>query len=371
MRVLVVSNLDSARPFGQFTRPFYLGREIARLGEEVANLGIDCERVDFGPTTEFDDLSVRSRVRAVRRAVREFRPDVLYAHQNAPALAALLGAEGVPVVADFHSVASIELTGSAKLRGGLRSAVTRAAGARARAVETLIARRSAKVIAAGPEVADAVRRRNRPRVPPAVVLNGADPQLARAPRAPDNPFGNGAGSHALATLPVQSSPSNERALGFMRDVTGSLRSIDADVAVNIMGTDRGAPVPGMRFLGFQPELQSWLDHADVCLLPYPEDAALFGGPRNKLIEYLVRARTIVTTPEGLRGFGEAANWKGVYVVEPEPLAFAHAILAAAQPGADTLEQSRDAARRLAWDDLARDVAAILLDATTAGRRGAP
>src|SRR3954463_5841993 len=98
----------------------------------------------------------------------------------------------------------------------------------------------------------------------------------------------------------------------------------------------------MRSLDFQSELQPWLDHADACLLPYPDDAALFGGPRNKLIEYLVRARTIVTTPEGLRGFGEAADWKGVYVADPEPEAFARVIVAAVQPGAETLEQSRSA-----------------------------
>ena len=50
VRVLIVSNLDSDKPFGQFLRPFHLGRGLARHGLEVGNVGVDCSLVDFGPT---------------------------------------------------------------------------------------------------------------------------------------------------------------------------------------------------------------------------------------------------------------------------------------------------------------------------------
>jgi glycosyltransferase involved in cell wall biosynthesis len=190
------------------------------------------------------------------------------------------------------------------------------------------------------------------------VLNGADPALARLPRSPDNPYGNGRTGHALATLPADSSPSNASAIGFVREVLDELRSLAPGLTVNVLGSD-GEEGSGLRYLGFQPEIRPWLDHADACLMPYPQEAALFGGPRNKLIEYLVRGRTVVTTPEGLRGLGQAADWDGVYVAAPDPAEFARAVATAVRSDAETLDRSREAARRLTWDRLAGEVVAIL------------
>ena len=48
MKVLIVSNLDSDRPFGQFLRPFHMGRGLARHGLDVGNVGVNCSRIDFG-----------------------------------------------------------------------------------------------------------------------------------------------------------------------------------------------------------------------------------------------------------------------------------------------------------------------------------
>jgi glycosyltransferase involved in cell wall biosynthesis len=86
--------------------------------------------------------------------------------------------------------------------------------------------------------------------------------------------------------------------------------------------DRGSQV---LHHGFQRDLLQWIDHADVCLLPYPEEAALFGGARNKLLEFVARAKRIVTTVEGLRGLSQIDGWDGVTVTSDSPVEFAAAI----------------------------------------------
>src|SRR3954468_11254501 len=93
-RVLIVSNLDSANPFGQFTRPFYLGEGLAEAGMAVGQLGVDATRVTYGPAWSTGTQSMSLLRRALRQAVAEFEPDVLYAHQNLPAVVAIREATG-------------------------------------------------------------------------------------------------------------------------------------------------------------------------------------------------------------------------------------------------------------------------------------
>ena len=107
LKVLLASNLDSRAPFGNFTRPFFLGRALAELGVEVANVSIDPSAIDFGPTARATPKPLARMAADIARAARRFGPDVIYAHEMRPALASLLVRSGVPVVADFHSLPSI------------------------------------------------------------------------------------------------------------------------------------------------------------------------------------------------------------------------------------------------------------------------
>lgn len=359
VKVLIASNLDSRHPFGQFTRPYFLGAGIAGAGHEVANVGLDCSRVTFGPSWSIGHASLRRFGSAITAAVRRFRPDVVYAHQNLPAAAAVLAARATPVAADFHSIPSVEWL--ALGRGATPGELGRylVAAAKARAAERFVARRADLVIAASTEMAEEVARRYAPRATPVAVPNGVDPTLLDAAAPLSTPFAAGT-RNVVATIPTAASPSNRRALDFLREATLALGGGPGTPAVHVLGSADGPAAPGLHYQGFQEDLLPWMDRADVCALPYPERARLYGGARNKLLEYLARGRTLVTTTEGLRGLEEAAAWPGVSVTADDPAEFAAALRAAADPDAPRLDDERDLVHRLLrWDILGQRAADAL------------
>jgi glycosyltransferase involved in cell wall biosynthesis len=362
MRVLIASNMDSSQPFGQFTRPFHLGAGLSEGGVTVACVGIDCSAVHYGESWSVRRKSLRSLARACSVARREFQPDVVYGHEMRGAMAAMLGARGVPLVVDFHSVPSVEWAGYARDAPASEALRFRLAGLRSAAAERTVTSRARQVIAAGAEVAEEVSRRYSPVRPPAVVGNGVARQILEHPIAATGPYGPGI--HAMTTIPGAQSVSNARALEFLG---AAARALDVgqepSVTVHVIGSAEGPSAGSLVYEGFQEELLPWIGHADVCLLPYPDDAALCGGARNKLLEYVARGRTLVTTREGLRGLPEAAQWEGVTVTEDDPAAFAAAIRKAASANAPTLDEVRAQIHdRLRWDRLALEAKEVLQSA---------
>ena len=361
MRVLLLSNLDSGRPFGQFLRPFYLGRGLARHGLEVGSVGVDCSLVDYGPAWSTEAKSLTRLARLAVRVRREFRPDVIYAHELRPATAALLALRGSSVVADLHSVPSVEWRGYMAEASTREAALYRLAGLRAAASERLIMRRADRVIAAGANVAQRVSELYRARSAPVVIVNGVDDEMLSAPTEPVNPYAGEPGErHAVTTLPGAVTPANDRARRFLDAVDAELEGHSPRVTLHVLGTS-GAPAGSrVRMHGYQPDLLPWIDHADVCMLPYPAEAALCGGPRNKLLESLARGRAVVTTDEGTRGLEEVAGWPGVHVSSDEPAAFAAALRdASSRPDGSIEERRRRLGERFRWDALAAEVADVL------------
>lgn len=358
MRVLIVSNLDSKRPFGQYGRPFFLGRGMARSGIEVAEVGVDCSDVDFGPSKSIGRQRLLRLAAATAAARRRFRPDVIYAHQNMPGVAALMASGGMPVAADFHSLPSVEWQSLAAAARGPAAHLLRAKWLRAAVVERLLAKRADLVVSAGESLGREIADRYKPANELFVVANGVDHELLQAPPAPESPYNGSAPAHALATLPM-SSATNKRALQFLGEAAKHLDALDAQLEVHVVGTEDGPRADVLRYHGLRA-IGPWLDHADVCLLPYPEDAMHFGGSKYKFMEYLARGRRIVSTPEGVRGLEEAAYWDGVRVVPFEPAAFARAVVEAVAPGAPAIEESRQLIRtRYRWDVLADELAGAL------------
>ena len=370
IRLLIVSNLDSDRPFGQFLRPYHMGRGLARHGLEVGSVGVNCSRVDFGPTWSTGKKSLAQVARLAARAHRAFDPDVVYAHELRPATASIVALRGVPVVADLHSLPSVEWRGYVAEASGRQAAVYRLAGFRASLSERLIAGRADRVIAAGANVAERFSELYRPDAAPVVVVNGVDHDMLAAPTATASPYeGEHGDRHAVTTLPASVTPSNDRATRFLEAVDAELEGHSPRVALHVLGASHGPPRSRVRFHGYQPELMPWIDHADACLLPYPPEAALCGGPRNKLLEYLARGRAIVTTEEGTRGLEEVASWPGVHVAGDNPASFAAALRAAIDRKDGGLELRREWIReRLVWDTLAGEVAQVLSRAADARRR---
>jgi len=324
-------------------------------------MSVWCQRVDFGPAWSIGRQGLRRRARAISLACGRFGPDVVYAHQNMPAAAAILARPGVPIVADFHALPSIEWMA---LAGGSRppeSLGHAAAGVRAAAAEAFVARGADAVIAAGESLGLAVMRRYRLSEPPAVVPNGVDRHLLDSPPAKTSPYEGLEGDrHALAILPAAATPANARALSFLCAAAEELSGGSPTVAIHVLGSASGPSAPLLRYHGLAPDLVPWIEHADVCLLPYPREAALYGGAKNKTLEYLARGRALVTTPEGLWGVEEAAGLDGVHVVSHEPADFAAAVRAAAADGAKRLDPTRELIRNgFRWDVLAARVAGTL------------
>lgn len=359
-RVLIVSNLDSKQPFGQFTRPFFLGRGMARLGIEVGNVAPDCSRVDFGPVWSTGTQGLRALRAATMTALGTFRPDVIYAHQNMPAVAAILARGSAPIAADSHALASEEWRLRAQGQPPAETLVCRLRQAKAYTAERLISKRASLIVAAAEELGAMLAQMHGARRL-ATVLNGVDDRMLESPTTSAPDAYRTPGPHVVATLPIASSTANERALRFLRQATIELRKLLPTAEVHVLGTEEGeAPgTGGMRFHGMQDVLP-WVDNADVCVMPYPQEAVVLGGVRNKLLEYLSRGRTLVTTEEGLMGFTECRDWEGVSVAPDEPTGFARAVSAAAGGDAPTLEAHRDFTREhLSWNRHARHLIDVL------------
>lgn len=360
-RVLIVSNLDSESPFGQFTRPFFLGRGLSRLGVEVGNVAPDCARVDFGPTWSTRSQSLRALRVATKAAVDAFKPDVLYAHQNMPAVVALTAGVGLPVISDVHSLPSKEWAQHASDAGRIHSLPFRVKQVKAFAAERLICRRSDAVIAAASELAEMLTEVHGARNPFS-VNNGVDDRMLDAPATePPDAFAQ-QGPHFVTLLPIGASPANALAFELLAAVVPVLRAKSPTCTVHLLGAEAGdgPSMPGLTYHGLVPDTLPWIENATACLLPYPREAVIIGAVRNKLLEFLARARILVTTEEGLRGFREAGDWDGVIVASDDVDGFATACLASADANASTLVSRREEVRqRVSWNAHAHGVLAAV------------
>jgi hypothetical protein len=217
-RVLIVSNLDLGQLFGQSTRPYYLGQSLAGEGWEVANVGIDCDGIDFGESWSTGGAGLRGFVKQARRARRQFRPDVIYAHQNLPAVAALIATidSDTPVVADFHSIPSLEWQAVRRARSGKAAIMAEIRCIKARASEVLLARRCSMIVAAGQTLALAISE-TLPVRPDKIfaVPNGVSSHFLGASEESQNPFLGADGQNVVATIPRHSSVANEEAIEFL------------------------------------------------------------------------------------------------------------------------------------------------------------
>ncbi|MDX6662328.1 MAG: hypothetical protein QOG09_430 [Solirubrobacterales bacterium] len=359
LRVLVVADLDTERPYGQSVRPLRLAEALAQRGCEMAVVGLETHGIDFARHWNVERRSLRGLRATTRQAAKAFSPHVIYAHQNLPAAAALLAGAG-PVVADFHAVPSLEW----RQLGGSVSGAERFTAQRRRWIAALAERyvsgRASGVIAAGAEVADDLLR-SYGRSDVKVVPNGVgDELLARRETDRKLPEMERTGGHVVAVLPTEASPQNKQALCFLATVADEVAAASDPITFHILGSESGPEHPLFRYEGFVDELAVWLSSADACLLPFDDSARLFGGARNKLLEYLAAARRIVSTQEGFRGLAEAAQLEGVYLQKDDAKSFARGVVDACRSEAPELGSGgRDYLSGQPWSRMADDVADVL------------
>jgi glycosyltransferase involved in cell wall biosynthesis len=328
MRLLIASTLDSSQPFGPFTRPFYLGMYLAKQFE-VHQIGLDCSAVHYTTSTSVRSRRLNAYVQAIRQDIEDFSPDVVYAQETLPGIAAWLALSKLnkpkpALVFDFHTLSAFEYwkqfaSASNKVQQ-LRQLVKTyiAQGA-------LIASRR-PVIAASRSIADLIPKWY-PIAPADLhsVGNGvAEDLLNSSHSAPSlsDPFVALRPAKIVAVIAPRAAdysfPSNDMSVEMTLKIAEKLQHI-SDVHFVVIGRDSsGHQVPittNVTFTGFLSSREAFLTHLahiDIGLLPFPE-GAVAGGARNKTLDYFACRKLVVSTPEGLRGLEEFQHQQQAYV----------------------------------------------------------
>lgn len=374
MRLLIVSTLDSKEPFGAFTRPFYLGMYLAKHFE-VFQLGIDCSAINYAKSSSIYTRGLRSYIQAIRRCVEDCQPDIIYAQETLPAIAALLCNKvflrNQPrLVFDFHTLSAFEywtrLPVSSQKTQELKQLVKTYI-----AQGTLIT--SGKpIIAAGKPVLQGIRNwygiNHCSRIH--CVSNGVPEDLFNFSGSQDPYHSLRPAKIAVVVAPKTFQfPSNDMSVQMTIDIAKHLKAYKEKIHFVVIGRDAEAPQDilssNISFTGFLPSRNDFLAHlhyADIGLLPFPREAVA-GGARNKSLDYLACQNLVVSTPEGMRGLDDFHHREHLLIPEDSVTAVANTLLEACQ-NLDSYAPLVKAASRLirekySWNAMAEKVAKIL------------
>jgi glycosyltransferase involved in cell wall biosynthesis len=314
MRLLISSTLDSSQPFGPFTRPYYLGLYLAKQFE-VHQLGLDCSAVTYTSSTSVRSRRLRDYIRAIRDRIDQFAPDVVYAQETLPAIAALIAVKQSPqpqpkLVFDFHTLSAFEYW--TQLRDANHKAQQVQHIIKTYFAQGTLIGSQCPIIAASQATIDLI-----PQWYPIAhaqmysVGNGVAEDLLnlRADSTPD-PFAAFRPAKIIAVIAPKASdyafPSNDMSVEMTVQIARILES-EPGIRFVIIGRDATSYpnfIPSnVSFTGFLPtraDFLTHLTHINIGLLPFPE-GAVAGGARNKALDYFACRKLVISTPEGLRG----------------------------------------------------------------------
>jgi glycosyltransferase involved in cell wall biosynthesis len=323
IRLLIVSTLDSQEPFGAFTRPFYLGMYLARQFE-VYQLGIDCSAVDYAQSKSIGSRSLKSYIQAIQKALEEFQPDVVYAQETLPGIAAWLTfllkkPKKCRLIFDFHTLSAFEYGTRLNSAPDRFNQLTQL-------IKTYIAQgilinANKPIIAASQSIIDLIPKWYKT-LPSQIycVSNGVaddllnissanfiDPYLKLRSLADTSSTNQPTKIVAVIAPKTFSFPTNDMSVAMTLQIAQYLQSRQPDIQIVVIGRDENGleqPLPAnLTFTGFLPKRSDFLAHlvyADVGLLPFSQEAVA-GGARNKALDYLACQKLVISTPEGLRG----------------------------------------------------------------------
>ncbi|NEP19043.1 MAG: glycosyltransferase family 4 protein [Leptolyngbya sp. SIO4C1] len=373
MRLLIVSTLDSKEPFGAFTRPFYLGLYLSKQFD-VCQLGLDCSAVHYGKAVSVGSRGLGAYLRALRQCVADFQPDIIYAQETLPGVAALLAsklgfAQRPALVFDFHTLSAFEYWTRLPAAPNRLQALKQL-------TKTYVAQGSLvlsgrPIIAAGTPVAEGIAAWygvSHPRVHS--VGNGVPEDLLTFAGA-DDPYQRLRPAKVAAVIAPKTFqfPSNDMSVDMTVAIAKRLAAHKETIQFVVIGRDAdnlSEPLPdNLSFAGFLPSRRDFLahlHHADVGLLPFPK-AAVAGGARNKALDYLACQKLVISTPEGMRGLEAFEPGQHLLVSADSAEAMAETLLATCQnfedyrPLAETAFQL--VKREYSWQAMAEKVAVIL------------
>ncbi|MCC5604003.1 glycosyltransferase family 4 protein [Nostoc favosum] len=340
-RLLIVSTLDSNQPFGAFTRPFYLGQYLTEHFD-VFQLGLDCSSVKYAPFHSIGSRSLKSYIKTIENCIYEFCPDIVYAQETLPGLAALISLKLVKrnkpsLVLDFHTFSAYEYWMRLfSVANPFKEFV--------QCIKTYIAQgilifSGSPIIAAGDSIPKLISQ-----------WYGKTPQQIYS-------IGNGVTEDLLSTEsfleqdPYQAFrpakivvliapktfqfPSNDMSVLMTIEVAKYLQNHQQKIHFVVIGRDGKdilAPIPSnISFLGFLPKRKDFVAHlkyADIALLPFSKQAVA-GGARNKALDYFASRKLVVSTPEGLRGLEEFRHLEHLLVTGYSTEEVANTVLDAA------------------------------------------
>lgn len=316
IRLLIVSTLDSQEPFGAFTRPFYLGMYLARQFE-VYQLGIDCSAVDYAQSKSIGSRSIKSYMKAIQKALVEFKPDIVYAQETLPAIASLLTykfkkTHQYSLIFDFHTLSAFEYWSRLTTASNRFNQFTQLL--KTYIAQGILINANQPIIAASQSIIDLIPQwyKTLPRQI-SCVSNGVADDLLNLDRSSQvDPYQQiRPAKIVMVTAPKTFSfPTNDMSVSMTLQVAKYIESRQQNIHFVVIGRDREQleqPLPSnISFTGFLPKRSDFLAHlvhADIGLLPFSKEAVA-GGARNKALDYLAYRKLVVSTPEGLRGLEE-------------------------------------------------------------------
>ena len=313
-RLLLLTTI-SEKGSGLFSRPYLMAKQLELLASELMIVTFGLSLREFGAAA-FDiplghsprfgkPLEMLEVSKAIRNIMTDFGPDIICAHQPPNIIAASLANRKIPLVGDFHSLSSRELTA-----WGMRPA-----GLVLRLVESICTTIADRLTVASEDVKSVL------------VKRGVDPnKIAVLPNCVDTnqfyPIGNKPSLRTKLGLPVsaeliaftapRSFPTNALAIQHMYKIARLLERMKPNLTLLIFGGGGiVAPVPdNIKYTGFVDDLNSYLNACDLAMAPYPKKA-ISGGARGKVLEYWSSGLPVVSTREGVRGYGDPAKLPAV------------------------------------------------------------
>lgn len=290
MRICVLTENDPSQAYGSWLRPVNLARGLEKLGHHV-------ERV---PRDRF-------------KYWKKF--DVIHAQVLWPALMAELS-NRAPVVADHHSILHEELREFGRPKWKVETA---------RVLQRLSAKLPRHNTAASDETAETISKWV-PKEKVSVVPNGVDTSAFKKLHGKKSTIRKNIGLPPDGKIVVFTAPrtfrSNVIALEFLFRAVPLVRG---DVTFLILGGGPQIPAPrGVIYGGYVDDLNSYLNAADLAILPYPRNAVC-GGARTKALEYFAAGLPVMSTTEGLRGLEGVGSGDVVVCESDSPKSLAEKI----------------------------------------------
>lgn len=375
MRLLIVSNLDSKHPFGAFTRPFFLGYHLTEHFE-LCQIGFDCSAVNYATSRSVKSRGLWSYIREIKECLKDFDPDIIYAHESLPGLAALISlmfSKKRRLVFDFHTFSPFEYW--TRLPFSTHPWMELWNFFKTYLVQGILVFSGNPIIVADSTTIQLIRKWYG--VSPRKIFpanNGiAQDLLELAKYSAPNPY-LALGKVKIAAVVAPKTfqfPSNdmsvEMTIKLAREMEGKFPSIyfvvigrDLDESDRLLPTN----ISFTGFLSTRSDFIAHLDYADICLLPFPPHAVA-GGARNKALDYFAREKLVVSTREGLRGLEMFQHQNHLLIAKDSITDFAEMAVDAIM-NLDQYKPLAKAAYQLSleqytWKTISKRVADILMD----------